>query len=299
MFRLPEGCAARVEAVVYWWRVSLLPPSDDIPTPHEDTAAYIKQSGASGVGAPAVLCTQPAMDWMPREHWWQACCVLPSAIVLTGVEERLRLVAAHNDTSVWFEPGTDATSVAERGEDEARAMRTQAPPQLVGGQWRCSCGLHAEWSAHRLVQLADAARQERFRDALRSTLADCVGRQQHGAAQQVVLAFGVWIGVQAARMLRSLQQSQGDARLRICVIEGSFAARRLARNVLAQQQPRFPSELIELCDADWGRFILNPAQHLLGQHIAAVVAEPWFRGVGNSWGPVRNAFSCYLDAIVN
>jgi hypothetical protein len=42
---------------------------------------------------------------------------------------------------------------------------------------------------------------------------------------------------------------------------------------------------------------LNPAQHLLGQHIAAVVAEPWFRGVGNSWGPVRNAFSCYLDAM--
>lgn len=265
VFRIPEHGTVQVEAVVYWWRLFLLPPSDAaMPTPHEDTVAYSERT-TSAIGQPtAVYSTEPTDDWIPREHWWQACCVLPSPIALIGEEpqQELRLVAAHNDVTVWFEQAADQAhdATADRKHQKQRfrfdSVAASEAPEVVDGQWRCSCGVHTEWSAQRLVQLADAPRQESFRAALHSTLADCASsRLAAGEAQPVVLAFGVWIGVAAARALCSLQLVSGPDALRVVVIEGSSAARRLARAVLAAQQPPLPPGLVVILDPDWS--VLN------------------------------------------
>ena len=58
---------------------------------------------------------------------------------------------------------------------------------------------------------------------------------------------------------------------------------RRAADLFASQHPRPPPGALSLCNVDWAQF--NDKVDLKGRRIAAVVAEPWFRGVGQSWGP--------------
>eukprot|EP01043_Picozoa_sp_COSAG02_P070467 COSAG02_NODE_12490_length_1537_cov_2.610570_2_plen_89_part_01 len=58
---------------------------------------------------------------------------------------------------------------------------------------------------------------------------------------------------------------------------------RRAADLFAWQHPPPPPGALSLCNVDWAQF--NDKVELKGRRIAAVVAEPWFRGVGQSWGP--------------
>ena len=276
LFKLPSGSVGPVDGVVYWWLLYLLPPGEE-PAPHEATAKC-----AAGMTSLTVLSTRPAVGWVPREHWWQACCLLPMSVELKRGEDssglgvtpqELRLTASHNDASVWF--------------DLVTTERALAPPEVIDGAWRCSCpsGLHTEWSSQRLTQLADSSRQQRYRQGVAGLLKE-VHRANADEDDLVILAFGVWMAVQAARalvLLQTTRETHHSVSLHVVVIEGSPSARRLAAAVLEAQEPPLPTGLVEICEADWGRFV--PAVHLRGRRIAAVVAEPWFRGTGNSWGP--------------
>ena len=80
--------------------------------------------------------------------------------------------------------------------------------------------------------------------------------------------------------------------LRVCILEGGESARQLAHEVLASQtglhmrQHRGDGEqpaVASVCAHDWNDF--DPAVDLPGMVVSAVIAEPWFRGVGQSWGP--------------
>jgi hypothetical protein len=85
-FQLPRTASGHVHAVVYWWRLHLLPPGEAESDPHPGTAQYIdtirEAYGVKNCGWPerTVLSTRPDVDWAPREHWWQATCAcLPAA----------------------------------------------------------------------------------------------------------------------------------------------------------------------------------------------------------------------------
>ena len=101
---------------------------------------------------------------------------------------------------------------------------------------------------------------------------------------RVVLAIGVWIGLLAGRIIAALRQERpAQRRLRVCILESGEPARRLAKALLASERPLLDAEAVFLCGSDWAAF--DPTTDLGGGRLCAVVAEPWFRGVGQSWGP--------------
>lgn len=258
VFECPNGSTGRVDGVVYWWDLYLLQPGQKPISPVLPVNECI---------APTVYSTRPGKEWLPCEHWWQAASVLPAPIHLRPDQGEVRLVASHNDATVWFDLAT--------APDADQQSRKRVAPEVVDGAWNCTCGVHTQWSSQRLGQLADSSRLQRYRKAMGVLLKDAEGNE-------VVLAFGIWIAVRAARALieRPTASAKGT---RVLVIEGSHAGRQLAAEILEAQHPPLPTGLVEIFSADWWK--LDLAVDLRGQKIAAVVAEPWFRGTGQSWGP--------------
>jgi SAM-dependent methyltransferase len=257
VFELPHGTTGTVHGVVYWWSLDLLPPADEASLPHETIA-----SSRTNPRELTVISTKPGAEWKPREHWWQACCVLPAAIKTAGATE-LRLTCTQNDTTIWFD-GTDIDASSTSGSTEQ--------PAVAAGQWRCVCPtrLHAEWSSQRMQQLADPFRCARYRDALRLVLKHALTDQT--GADEVVLAFGTWIGLQAQRALAETYASLGlegpsRNRLEVVVVEGSNSVRKLYVTLHGNFQ-RFlsaPRSLIRYCVCV-GQLIFSPGnthRHLL------------------------------------
>ena len=268
---------ATVHGVIYWWTLLLLPP-----------------------GVRSTECeTISTAPWVPvTEHWWQGACVLAKRVVVTNVERPLQLMVHHDDESVWFD--TERGGIKDFPPQQQTATENSRI-QAAANSCSCTSGMHAVWSSSRLVQLADTERQRRYESAIRPLISALVRVPEVQREARVILAMGVWIGSIAAQLIRAeyerLPLPQQQQKLRVCILEGGDAARQLARVALEAQgfapqngsnkrqhsNEAMRDEIVYVCARDWSDF--DPVIDLPAMSVCAVIAEPWFRGVGQSWGP--------------
>jgi predicted RNA methylase len=172
------------DAVLYWWTMQLLSPANHRAAAElQLCTSWHPRRGSRGGAAP------------PREHWWQAVCVLDRQCSVHSGEGG-RLIACRDDDTVWFSvPGdssapppnnlsTESRCAAHDNGDGKRQKvwqeRDQRPdpvpsssppprPQEQEHQRRrrqlgCSCpgALHTACPPWRLAQLQDPARAARY-----------------------------------------------------------------------------------------------------------------------------------------